>query len=146
MRPRDAFFAETEHVKPGDAPGRVCAEMVTPYPPGTPALAPGEVITEALVGYLEEIASLRPRPRRADREALRLRRWARRDPARARTADCVVLHPLAGRQVTQSGGAGILPVCGPGRQRAQAVTIATHAAAPPGTRRATRAAGGRPSP
>jgi arginine decarboxylase len=57
MLPRDAFFADTEHVKPSDAPGRISAELVTPYPPGIPAVAPGEVYTEAIVEYLEEVAA-----------------------------------------------------------------------------------------
>ena len=57
MLPRDAFFADTEHVKPGDAPGRISAELVTPYPPGIPAIAPGDVYTEAIVEYLEEVAA-----------------------------------------------------------------------------------------
>ena len=30
-----------------EAAGRVCAEVVAPYPPGVPVLAPGERITEA---------------------------------------------------------------------------------------------------
>jgi arginine/lysine/ornithine decarboxylase len=57
MLPRDAFFAATEGVKPKDAPGRICAELVTPYPPGIPVLAPGELITEPIVDYLEEIVA-----------------------------------------------------------------------------------------
>lgn len=57
MVPRDAFFSRTENVKPGDAVGRVSAEFVTPYPPGIPVCAPGEVINEAIVGYLEEIVA-----------------------------------------------------------------------------------------
>jgi arginine/lysine/ornithine decarboxylase len=57
MLPRDAFFAKTESVKPGEAVGRVSAEMITPYPPGIPVLAPGEVVNEAAVGYLEEIVA-----------------------------------------------------------------------------------------
>jgi arginine decarboxylase len=57
MLPRDAFFAETEAVKPRQAAGRVSAEYITPYPPGIPALAPGERITEAIVDYLEEIVA-----------------------------------------------------------------------------------------
>lgn len=57
MLPRDAFFARTETVRPKDAVGRVSAELVTPYPPGIPALAPGEVVTDAIVAYLEEIVA-----------------------------------------------------------------------------------------
>jgi arginine/lysine/ornithine decarboxylase len=55
MPPRDAFFARTERVKPKEAVGRVSAEMVTPYPPGIPAVAPGELYSEAAIDYLEEI-------------------------------------------------------------------------------------------
>ena len=33
------------------------AEWVTPYPPGIPAVAAGEVLTEESVGYLEEIVA-----------------------------------------------------------------------------------------
>jgi arginine/lysine/ornithine decarboxylase len=53
MLPRDAFFAPTENVRPADAVGRVSAEMITPYPPGIPAVAPGELYTEENVSYLE---------------------------------------------------------------------------------------------
>jgi arginine decarboxylase len=57
MIPRDAFFARTELVSPGDAVGRISAELVTPYPPGIPAVAPGQVYNEAIVDYLEEIVA-----------------------------------------------------------------------------------------
>src|SRR4051794_21957090 len=57
MLPRDAFFAATESVKPREAAGRVSAELVTPYPPGIPTIAPGEVLTDAIVGYLEEVVA-----------------------------------------------------------------------------------------
>jgi arginine/lysine/ornithine decarboxylase len=53
MLPRDAFFAATETVKFGEAAGRICAELVTPYPPGIPAVAPGELYTEENISYLE---------------------------------------------------------------------------------------------
>ena len=57
MLPRDAFFADAETVKPEHALGRVSAELITPYPPGIPAIAPGEVLNEAIVSYLEEIVA-----------------------------------------------------------------------------------------
>ncbi|GAA3051479.1 ornithine decarboxylase [Streptomyces roseofulvus] len=50
--PRDAFFGEAEHVAREKAPGRIAAETVTPYPPGVPVIAPGEVITAEVVEYL----------------------------------------------------------------------------------------------
>jgi arginine/lysine/ornithine decarboxylase len=50
--PRDAFFGPAEQVPAERAVGRIAAEMVSPYPPGVPVLAPGEVITEEVVEYL----------------------------------------------------------------------------------------------
>ncbi|MFD7659075.1 aminotransferase class I/II-fold pyridoxal phosphate-dependent enzyme [Actinosynnema sp. NPDC059797] len=52
MLPRDAFFAEVEQVPADRAVGRISAEMVTPYPPGAPAVLPGEVITQEVVDYV----------------------------------------------------------------------------------------------
>lgn len=52
MLPRDAFFAEVEQVPANQAVGRISAEMVTPYPPGAPAVLPGEVITQDVVDYV----------------------------------------------------------------------------------------------
>jgi arginine/lysine/ornithine decarboxylase len=57
MLPRDAFFARSETVKPKDAVGRVSAEFVTPYPPGIPAVNFGEVYTQPIIDYLEEIVA-----------------------------------------------------------------------------------------
>jgi lysine decarboxylase len=50
--PREAFFADLERVGVGDAVGRVCAELVAPYPPGVPVLAPGELVTGAVLDAL----------------------------------------------------------------------------------------------
>jgi arginine/lysine/ornithine decarboxylase len=50
INPRDAFFAETEQV--ADPIGRIAAEMISPYPPGVPAVLPGERFNEAVVTYL----------------------------------------------------------------------------------------------
>lgn len=36
---------------------RVSAELVTPYPPGIPALAPGEVDNAAIVDYFQGISA-----------------------------------------------------------------------------------------
>jgi arginine/lysine/ornithine decarboxylase len=52
MRPRDAFFARVEQVPVAEAVGRVVAELVSPYPPGVPVLAPGERISQEAVDYL----------------------------------------------------------------------------------------------
>jgi arginine/lysine/ornithine decarboxylase len=52
MLPRDAFFGEAEQVDAEQAVGRISAEMITPYPPGAPAVLPGEVISREVVDYL----------------------------------------------------------------------------------------------
>lgn len=56
MSPRAAFFARRERVAARDAVGRVSAELVAPYPPGIPVLAPGERVTAAA---LEALAAAR---------------------------------------------------------------------------------------
>lgn len=50
--PRDAFFAHTEDIPLEAAAGRVAAEMLTPYPPGIPAVLPGEEFTGPVLEYL----------------------------------------------------------------------------------------------
>jgi arginine/lysine/ornithine decarboxylase len=52
MTPRAAFFAPVEQVPVAEAVGRIAAEMVSPYPPGVPVLAPGERITQEVLDYL----------------------------------------------------------------------------------------------
>ena len=52
MLPRDAFFATTEMVSAEKAAGRVAAEQITPYPPGIPAVIPGERLSDPIIGYL----------------------------------------------------------------------------------------------
>jgi arginine decarboxylase len=52
MSPREAFFARHETVPAARAVGRVCAEVVAPYPPGVPVLIPGEVVTAGLLAAL----------------------------------------------------------------------------------------------
>ena len=54
MSPREAFFARHETVPAARAVGRVCAEVVAPYPPGVPVLIPGEVVTAELLDALVE--------------------------------------------------------------------------------------------
>ncbi|WP_280193419.1 aminotransferase class I/II-fold pyridoxal phosphate-dependent enzyme [Nocardia farcinica] len=52
MLPRDAFFGRVETVPIEEAPGRICAEQITPYPPGIPAALPGELLNRPVVEYL----------------------------------------------------------------------------------------------
>ncbi len=50
--PRDAFFGRVEAVPTDQAAGRVAAEQCTPYPPGIPAVVPGERLNDAVLDYL----------------------------------------------------------------------------------------------
>jgi len=57
LSPRDAYFAPHATASAEEAIGRVSAELVAPYPPGIPVLAPGERITgEAIDGLLRALA------------------------------------------------------------------------------------------
>jgi lysine decarboxylase len=53
MSPREAFFADHERVRAADAVGRIAAETAAPYPPGVPALAPGERIHATTLAALQ---------------------------------------------------------------------------------------------
>jgi arginine/lysine/ornithine decarboxylase len=50
--PRDAFFGPVETVPAERAAGRIAAEQITPYPPGIPAVVPGERLSDAVIDYL----------------------------------------------------------------------------------------------
>ena len=57
LSPRDAYFSRHRTVAAEEAVGRVSAELVAPYPPGIPVLAPGERITgEAIDGLRQAMA------------------------------------------------------------------------------------------
>jgi len=51
MSLREAVMAANEVVPINKSIGRICAEAVTPYPPGVPVVMPGEVITEEAVDF-----------------------------------------------------------------------------------------------
>jgi arginine/lysine/ornithine decarboxylase len=52
MRPREAFFGATEAAPAREAVGRIAAEQITPYPPGIPAVVPGERLNAEVIEYL----------------------------------------------------------------------------------------------
>jgi lysine decarboxylase len=54
LSPREAFFAENETVPASAAAGRVSAELIAPYPPGVPVLAPGELIAADAIESLRQ--------------------------------------------------------------------------------------------
>lgn len=53
--PREAFLGPTEEVALDDSVGRVSAESIAGYPPGIPALLPGERITPAVVEHFRAL-------------------------------------------------------------------------------------------
>lgn len=61
--PRDAYFAEGEAVAlldPDGQPnaalaGRIAADQIVPYPPGIPALVPGQLITRGIIDFLLDL-------------------------------------------------------------------------------------------
>lgn len=52
MSPREAYFAPVEDIPVEQAAGRIAAEVITPYPPGIPAVLPGERLDQAVLDYL----------------------------------------------------------------------------------------------
>lgn len=52
LTPREAILGRTRRVALAEAVGEVCAELLCPYPPGVPVLAPGELVTKEVLDYL----------------------------------------------------------------------------------------------
>lgn len=52
LTPAEAFHAPARYVPLAQAAGEISADVVTPYPPGIPILAPGERVTRPIVEYL----------------------------------------------------------------------------------------------
>lgn len=51
---RSARFGRQETISLKDAAGRIAAEIIAPYPPGIPILAPGEEISQKHIAYLQK--------------------------------------------------------------------------------------------
>ena len=51
---REALFGPSERLPLRDAAGRIAAQIVAPYPPGIPVLAPGEEISQIHIAYLQK--------------------------------------------------------------------------------------------
>jgi arginine decarboxylase len=56
VSPRDAFLGAAEQVAVDDAVGRISCESIASYPPGVPALLPGERVSPETIAYLRELA------------------------------------------------------------------------------------------
>jgi arginine/lysine/ornithine decarboxylase len=53
LSPQEAFYAGKTSLPLNDCIGRICGEFVMCYPPGIPIVAPGELITSALIEYIQ---------------------------------------------------------------------------------------------
>ncbi|MGM9998199.1 MAG: aminotransferase class I/II-fold pyridoxal phosphate-dependent enzyme [Candidatus Bruticola sp.] len=56
MSPRQAYFSASKYVPWEQALGEVCAELITPYPPGIPLICPGERIERSHWEYLKALS------------------------------------------------------------------------------------------
>lgn len=57
ISPRDAMFSyKHKYIPLKKAPGHICAQVLTPYPPGVPILMPGERISQEICDYLKELS------------------------------------------------------------------------------------------
>jgi arginine/lysine/ornithine decarboxylase len=54
LSPREAFFARARALPLAMSGGEIAAELVVPYPPGVPVIAPGELITPDKITYLQD--------------------------------------------------------------------------------------------
>lgn len=50
--PYEAYMAQKEEIPVEESCTRICAEVITPYPPGIPVLYPGEIIKEEHIQYI----------------------------------------------------------------------------------------------
>ncbi|AEY64451.1 aminotransferase class I/II-fold pyridoxal phosphate-dependent enzyme [Clostridium sp. BNL1100] len=58
LSPYEAYATQKEHKELKSCLGRICAGVVTPYPPGIPVLYPGELIDSWKIRYIESIIEL----------------------------------------------------------------------------------------
>ena len=57
--PAQALEKKAVHVDINEAVGKVSANFVVPYPPGTPILVPGELITAEIIEYINKTDSIK---------------------------------------------------------------------------------------
>ena len=53
MSPQTAFYSQKVSLPLSECAGKVCTEFVMCYPPGIPILAPGEIITQDIIRYIQ---------------------------------------------------------------------------------------------
>ncbi len=55
LKPWEAYYAPKEQVSLEQGSSRICADIITPYPPGIPLLYPGEIISASCIQYITDI-------------------------------------------------------------------------------------------
>jgi len=55
LSPREAFLGPRETIPATEAAGRIAAEALMAYPPGIPAVLPGERLTEEIIAYCHDV-------------------------------------------------------------------------------------------
>jgi arginine/lysine/ornithine decarboxylase len=55
INPREAFYSDKTSIPLKDSVGKISGEFLLAYPPGIPVLCPGEIITQNIVDYIEEL-------------------------------------------------------------------------------------------
>lgn len=53
--PREAFYSDKESVDIQDSVGKISGEFLLAYPPGIPLLCPGEIITQEIIDYVNDL-------------------------------------------------------------------------------------------
>lgn len=53
--PREAFYSDKESVSLEDSIGKISAEFLLAYPPGIPILCPGEIVTQEIIDYVNDL-------------------------------------------------------------------------------------------
>jgi lysine decarboxylase len=81
VAPREAFLGEADVVAVDAAVGRISCEAIAGYPPGIPALLPGERITAEVVAYLRELVTAGARLHGASDPAFETIHVLRTEPA-----------------------------------------------------------------
>lgn len=54
LLPWEAIYKIKEEVRMENCLGRICGEMIVPYPPGIPIIMPGEIINKDITDYALE--------------------------------------------------------------------------------------------
>ncbi|MGL5312533.1 MAG: aminotransferase class I/II-fold pyridoxal phosphate-dependent enzyme, partial [Peptostreptococcaceae bacterium] len=53
LNPRDAFYSKKESLNIKECVNKICGESIMAYPPGIPIIAPGEVVSQEIIDYID---------------------------------------------------------------------------------------------